>query len=400
MSKRGTQCRGLPRKVPPQRFQPLKIMSSKVYWTTFRCQIDESPLKKLRRLITKAGFGDIDFKNKYVALKIHFGEPGNMSYLRPNWAKVVVDKIKSLGGLPFLTDCGTLYVGRRNNALVHLDAAAENGFCPTTTGCQNVIGDGLKGTDDVAVPVRNGEYCQSARIGRVIMDADIVISLNHFKGHECTGFGGAIKNIGMGCGSRAGKMAMRSDGKPQVHPADCIGCKVCAKFCNENAFTFNAKNIAKIDHTKCVGCGRCIGVCNQHAIVEGDFNSNDRLNYKMVEYTQAVLDGRPHFHISFINQVSPHCDCHGANDVGIVPDIGMFASFDPVALDKACIDAVNAAMPVVDSLLSESKQTYKDEVGHFDHLRNIHPTTDWRGQISHAEKIGLGSGKYELELVK
>ncbi len=374
-------------------------MSSKVFWTTLRCKIDESPLTKLRRLIIKAGIGDIDFKNKFVAVKIHFGEPGNMSYLRPNWAKVVVDKIKKLGGFPFLTDCGTLYVGRRNNALVHLDAAAENGFCPATTGCQNVIGDGLKGTDDVEVPVRNGEYCKTARIGRTIMDADVFISLSHFKGHECTGFGGAIKNIGMGCGSRAGKMAQHSDGKPSVNADACIGCKVCAKYCNENAFTFDTNKKAKIDHKKCVGCGRCIGVCNQHAIVEGAFNSNDRLNYKMVEYTQAVLDGRPNFHISIVNQVSPHCDCHGANDVGIVPDIGMFASFDPVALDKACIDAVNAA-PVMDSLLSESEQAFKDDAGRHDHLRNIHPTTDWRGQISHAEKIGLGSGQYELVLVK
>ena len=374
------------------------MSNPQVYWTNLRCKVDESLLTKLERLIVKAGIGKIDFQNKFVAIKIHFGEPGNMSYLRPNWAKTVADKIKSLGGFPFLTDCNTLYVGRRNNALVHLDAAAENGFNPTTTGCQNIIGDGLKGTDDVEVPVRNGVHCKTAYIGRAVMDADIVISLNHFKGHECTGFGGAIKNVGMGCGSRGGKMVMHSDGKPNVDAATCTGCKRCAKFCNHDAFTFAGKK-AKIDHKKCVGCGRCIGVCNQHAIDPPYDTSNDRLTYKMVEYTQAVLDGRPNFHINVVNQVSPHCDCHGSNDVGIVPDIGIFASFDPVALDKACIDAVNAATPMTDSLLTECKQKHKDAAGHHDHLRNIHPATDWRGQIAHAEKIGLGTGNYSLVFI-
>jgi uncharacterized Fe-S center protein len=375
------------------------MTNAKVYWATFRCKVDESPLSKLERLIVKAGIGQIDFLNKFVAIKIHFGEPGNMSFLRPNWAKVVADKIKELGGFPFLTDCNTLYVGRRNNALVHLDAAAENGFTPVSAGCQNIIADGLKGTDDIEVPVRNGVYCKTARIGRAVMDADIFISLNHFKGHECAGFGGAIKNIGMGCGSRGGKMAMHSDGKPHVNQSACIGCKLCAKYCNQDAFTFTGKK-AKIDHNKCVGCGRCIGVCNQHAIDPAFDASNERMNFKMVEYTQAVVDGRPNFHINIVNQVSPHCDCHGSNDTGIVPDIGMFASFDPVALDKACIDAVNAAAPVSDSLAVEHKHGYKDEAGNIDHFRNIHPTTDWRSQITHAEKIGLGTGNYSTVLVK
>jgi len=375
-------------------------MSSKVYWTNLRCQVDESPLTKLERLIVKAGIKTIDFRNKFVAVKIHFGEPGNMSYLRPNWAKTVVEQIQSLGGFPFLTDCNTLYVGRRNNALVHLDAAAENGFNPVTTGCQNIIADGLKGTDDIEVHVRNGVYCKTALIGRAVMDADIVVSLNHFKGHECVGFGGALKNIGMGCGSRGGKMVMHSDGKPQVKAAACTGCKLCARFCNVNAITFTSAKKAKIDHSKCVGCGRCIGVCNQHAVVPAFDASFERLTFKMVEYTQAVLDGRPNFHINIVNQVSPHCDCHGANDVGVVPDIGMFASFDPVALDKACIDAVNAATPADDSFLNECKQTHKDTAGHPDHFTNIHPATDWRTQIAHAEKIGLGSGDYSLVYVK
>ncbi|MDR2782576.1 MAG: DUF362 domain-containing protein, partial [Treponema sp.] len=183
-------------------------MNSKVYFTDLRCKVGDSLLSKLDRIIVKAGIERIDFTNKYAAIKIHFGEPGNMAFLRPNWVKVVADKISALGGRPFLTDCNTLYVGRRNNALLHLDAAAENGFNPLTTGCQNIIADGLKGTDDIDVPVNGGVYCKTARIGRAVMDADIIVSLNHFKGHEGAGFGGALKNLGMGCGSRAGKMIM------------------------------------------------------------------------------------------------------------------------------------------------------------------------------------------------
>ena len=158
--------------------------TSKVYFTNMRTQVGESLLGKLDRLMGKAGIEQIDFKQKYVAIKIHFGEPGNLAFLRPNFAKTVADRIKQLGGKPFLTDCNTLYVGSRNNALVHLDAANLNGFYPLSTGVQNIIADGLKGTDDIDVPVKGGEYCKVAHIGRAIMDADIVVSLNHFKGHE------------------------------------------------------------------------------------------------------------------------------------------------------------------------------------------------------------------------
>lgn len=362
---------------------------SKVYFTDMRCSFGTGLLDKLDALIEKAGISQIDFDRKYTAIKLHFGEPGNLSFLRPNFAKTVADKVKSLGGMPFLTDCNTLYVGRRNNALVHLDAAYENGYSPLSTGCQIIIADGLKGTDDVEVPVAGGEYVKTARIGRAVMDADVIISLNHFKGHEGAGFGGAIKNLGMGCGSRAGKMAMHNDGKPVVMQDACVGCKVCTKYCDHSAITVSNKK-ASIDHAKCVGCGRCIGVCNFNAIDNMSSTSALALNCKIVEYTKAVLDGRSHFHINIVNQVSPYCDCHGENDAAIIPDIGMFASFDPVALDKACIDAVNAAPPIKNSALSDKAAVCDD------HFTNIHPNTDWRSQISHAEKVGLGSGKYEI----
>ena len=179
---------------------------SKVYFADFRAPTFRENLpQKLSRLIMTAGIGEIDMEGKYVAIKIHFGEPGNLAYLRPNWAKAVVDVVKSLGGKPYLTDCNTLYVGGRKNALDHIESAYVNGFSPFSTGCHVIIADGLKGTDDVAVPVEGAEYCKEAYIGRAVMDADIIISLNHFKGHEEAGFGGAIKNLGMGCGSNEGR---------------------------------------------------------------------------------------------------------------------------------------------------------------------------------------------------
>ena len=187
---------------------------STVDFTDFRCPVGTSQLDKLKKLCIAAGVKDIDMEGKFVAIKMHFGELGNMAFLRPNYAKVVADLCKEQGGLPFLTDCNTLYPGSRKNALEHLDCANLNGFNTITTGCQIIIGDGVRGTDEIEVPVVNGEYCKTALIGHAIMDADIFISLSHFKGHEATGFGGALKNIGMGCGSRAGKMQQHASGKP------------------------------------------------------------------------------------------------------------------------------------------------------------------------------------------
>lgn len=362
---------------------------SHVYFTDMRCKVGTSLLAKLDKLICKAGIENIDFTNKFVAIKIHFGEPGNLSFLRPNFAKAVVERIKKLGGKPFLTDCNTLYVGQRKNALEHMDAAYQNGFFPIATGCQIIIADGLKGTDDVEVPVEGGTEFTKAYIGRAIMDADIVVSLTHFKGHELAGFGGAIKNIGMGSGSRAGKMAMHSNGKPTVDPEQCKACHTCSRYCAQNAISFGEDKKASIDHNKCVGCGRCIGTCNFDAISNAYDADSGILNRRMAEYAKAVLQGRPSFHISIVNQVSPNCDCHGENDAAIVPDIGMFASFDPVALDQACIDAVNAAPIIASSELGSCEHT------HNDHFTDVHPITDWRSQISHAEKIGLGSSEYE-----
>ena len=365
------------------------MAKSKVYYTNLHTTFSENLPQKLERLIKTAGIGDIDFTNKYAAVKIHFGEPGNLAYLRPNYAAVVVKVVKELGGKAFLTDCNTLYVGGRKNALDHLDTAYVNGFSPFSTGCHVIIADGLKGTDEELVPVEGGEYVKEAKIGRAIMDADVFISLSHFKGHEATGFGGALKNIGMGCGSRAGKMEMHSAGKPYVNQDKCVGCGRCAKICAHDAPRI-ADGKAFIDHDKCVGCGRCIGVCPMDAVCPASDESNDILNCKIAEYSKAVLAGRPHFHISLVIDVSPNCDCHAENDIPIVPDVGMFASFDPVALDQACVDAVNRESVIQGSMLSKLPHV------HHDHFTDTHPDTNWQTCLEHAEKIGLGSRSYEL----
>lgn len=368
--------------------------ASTVYYTDFRCPVGTSLTEKLRRLCIAAGIKSIDMDGKFVAIKMHFGELGNLAFLRPNYAKVVADLCKEQGGQPFLTDCNTLYPGSRKNALEHLSCAQENGFWPMTTGCQIIIGDGLRGTDELEVPVPNGEYCKTAKIGRAIMDADIFISLTHFKGHELTGFGGAIKNIGMGCGSRAGKMAMHSIGKPGIDAEKCRGCKTCTHYCAQSAISIGEDHKARIDHDLCAGCGRCIGVCNFDAISNALDAESTILNERMAEYTKAVIQNRPHFHVSIVNQVSPYCDCHAENDAAVVPDIGMFAGFDPVALDHACIDAVNAAPAISTSVLGRCAHE------HNDHFTDIHPKTNWRSQIEHARKIGIGNVDYELVTVK
>lgn len=362
---------------------------SKVYFTDMHATANENLPQKLRRLIKTAGIGQIDFEKKFAAIKIHFGEPGNLAYLRPNYAKVVADLVRELGGKPFLTDCNTLYVGGRKNALDHLDSAYVNGFSPFSTGCHVIIADGLKGTDEALVKVDGGDYVKEAKIGHAVMDADVVISLTHFKVHEATGIGGTLKNIGMGCGSRAGKMEMHSSGKPHVDPELCVGCGSCKKNCAHDAITITDRK-ASINHGKCVGCGRCIGSCPRDAVQPASDESNDILDKKIAEYSYAVLHGRPQFHISLVIDVSPFCDCHAENDIPIVPDIGMFASFDPVALDLACARAVNSQPAMPGSLL------YRHGDSHHDHFTDVHPVTDWRIMIDHAEKLGLGSTEYDL----
>lgn len=373
---------------------------AKVYYTDFRAKIGEGLPTKLKRLIKAAGIGDIDMDGKFVAVKMHFGELGNLSFLRPNYARAVVDVVKEFGGVPFLTDCNTLYPGSRKNAIEHLYCAWENGFTPMTVGCPIIIGDGLKGTDDIEVPVEGGEYIDKAKIGRAVMDADIFISLSHFKGHETTGFGGAIKNIGMGCGSRAGKKAQHMNGQPEIDHELCRGCRACLRECANDGFSFDeSTRKMSINTQNCVGCGRCIGACNFDAIAFANYAATKDLNCRMAEYTKAVIQNRPNFHVSLIVDVSPNCDCHAENDAPILPNIGMFASFDPLALDQACVDACLKATPLPNSQLAEAMEK-EDFCDHHDHFENTTPNSEYKTCLAHAEKIGLGTRDYEIVVVK
>jgi len=370
-------------------------MSSKVYFTNLRTEPGNHQLNKLERLVKTAGIGDIDFKDKFVAIKVHFGEPGNMAYLRPNYAATIVKIVRELGGKPFLTDCNTLYTGGRSNAVDHLDSAMRNGYFPMSTGAQVIIADGLKGLDYVEVPV-DGEYCRAPKIGKAIADADVIISLSHVKGHEMTGFGGALKNLGMGCGSVGGKLEMHSNSQPDVNQDNCRGCGLCVRNCAHDAIHLNANRKAEIDHSKCVGCGQCIATCQFEAADAPRDTRLDELNCKIAEYAKAVVTGKPAFHIGIIVDVSPECDCWAYNDTPVVPNIGMAASFDPVALDCACSDIVNGT-PVISEGNTIGDRYSHDTCEHdHDHWALVHPDTDWKVCVEHAEKIGIGSRQYEL----
>lgn len=394
-------------------------MGSQVCFADMHAKAGDSILAKFERLIEKTGIDQIDFKDKFVAVKVHFGEVGNMAFLRHQYAKVLCDHIKARGGKPFLTDCNTLYVGYRNNALNHLDAAFINGYNPLSTGVHTIIADGLRGTDEREIPVVGGEYVKEAKIGAAVAEADIIVSLTHFKGHVNAGFGGALKNIGMGCGSKKGKMEMHSSGTPRIDGGKCIGCGMCVDHC-ANDGVHVVDGTAVIDEGHCVGCGYCIAYCPAGAIMTKWDEAKPVMNKKIAEYTKAVLDGKPSFHVSLVLDVSPDCDCERHNDVPVIPNVGMFASFDPVALDQACVDAANkqpviqgskadpqvkeaSASDHMDGARAIPEQAYSEHAagddGH-DVFRMVHPDTDWAAGLDHAVKLGIGTREYELVVVR
>ncbi|MDD3187348.1 MAG: DUF362 domain-containing protein [Bacilli bacterium] len=362
-------------------------MKTKVYFTDMRTTYDNNMLDKLKNLLIKSGFNDINFKDQFVALKIHFGEYGNLAFVKPNYVKVIADLIKESGGHPFITDASTLYSGKRSDAISHINVAELNGFNSVTTGCPTIIADGLKGNDYKEIEV-NLKHCKTVKIGTAITEADIIISINHFKGHEQAGFGGALKNLGMGCGSKLGKLEMHSGLKPEIDLDKCIACGMCVRNCNQKAIYMDSK--AVIDKNKCVGCGECIVVCPQKAIMQKEADQSRLLNEKIAEYAYGVLKDKTHFHINFITNVSPNCDCWSNNDLPIVPDIGILASSDPVAIDMASADLVNNAETVKGSILSEKATTIHDK------FKCIHGNVDWEAGLDYAEELGFGNKEYEL----
>lgn len=376
---------------------------SPVYFTNLRAGTSGNMLQKLERMVRRAGIDKIDFKDKYVAIKIHFGEYGNMAYIRPNYAAVIVRIIRELGGKPFLTDSNTLYTGSRSNAVDHLHTAMVNGFNPIATGCDVIIADGLRGRDERAIDIQ-GKYCTAPLIGAAIAEADIVISLNHFKGHEQAGFGGALKNLGMGSGSVAGKKEMHATAQPRVEQNHCIGCRICEKNCAHDAIHVEVQadgsRKAVINYSNCVGCGQCVALCSKEAVVNGSTESCELLNYKIDDYAKAVLLNKPSFHVNFIMNVSPECDCWAHNDAPIIPDQGIACSFDPVALDTACADIVREAPILTESMLGDKMKEPTERLRFIDpkadKFRYLHPDVDWAAGLRYAEEIGLGTREYEF----
>jgi len=348
-----------------------------VYFTDLTTSPGQGLLDKLRLLLGKVGLDKISGSGDFVAIKIHFGEHGNLAFIRSNYVRVVVDELLKLGAKPFVTDANTLYKGSRSNAIDHLRTATLNGFTPEVIGAPVIIADGLRGTDEVEVAV-NGDYVKRAKIGSAIALANALVVMTHFKGHEQTGFGGALKNIGMGSAARAGKLEQHSTSKPKVMSENCVACRMCERNCPVGAITVDGH--AVIDYDLCIGCGQCVAMCNYGAMVPQWDASADLLSRKIAEYAKAAINGKPAVFVSFITQVSPDCDCWSINRPPIAPDIGIAASNDPVALDQACVDLVIEA-------------TGEDP------FKKAHPQVSWSEQLEQAEKIGLGSRQYELKKI-
>ncbi|OGT99436.1 MAG: 4Fe-4S ferredoxin [Geobacteraceae bacterium GWB2_52_12] len=362
----------------------------KVFFTDMRTGHKENLFDKIARLLAAAGLPQAIAEGDLTAVKIHFGEKGNHTYLRPVFARKVVDEIKKLGALPFLTDSSTLYPGQRKEAVSALICAVENGFDYSCVGAPLIISDGLRGVTESVVTV-DGELLHKAYIGTEIIEADSIVTMTHFKCHELTGFGGAIKNIGMGCASRKGKLVQHSTVAPKVSEKGCIGCGICPRSCAHDAIVIvNGK--ACIDPEKCTGCSRCITVCPVKAINIQWNEAADLVMRKMAEYAKAALTGKEGkaIYISFITQVSPACDCYGHSDAPIVNDIGICVSTDPVAIDQACADLVNEARGNEGSALQSGHEPGGDK------FRGCWPDIPWEVQLEHGEKIGLGSRIYEL----
>lgn len=372
-------------------------MAAEVYLTNARTKHEHNLLIKTEKLFKAAGFRNLIKENDLVAIKAHFSEPGNTAYLRPQFARRVVSLVKAAGGKPFLTDANTLYTGRRGNAVDHLEAAIENGFAYSVVNAPLIIADGLTGKDFVEVAVEQKHF-QFVKISSSAYHADVLISLTHFRGHEATGFGGTIKNVGMGLGSRSGKQMMHIGLLPTVNIEKCTGCGKCVIWCPAQAITLltrNPKKYAVINQKKCIGCGECAVTCSPGAIAIGWEEEEHVLQEKMAEFALGIIknkNGKVAF-FNFLLDITPDCDCASWSDLPIVNDIGILASKDPVAIDQAGVDLVNQQEGLAGTRLEEKIERGRDK------FRAVHKDIDWTVQLAYAEKIGLGTREYKLVTV-
>jgi uncharacterized Fe-S center protein len=365
-------------------------MPSRVFAMDLRASLRENLYVKLDRLLNAAGIENIVNKRHLVAIKLHFGEKGNTAYIPPIHLRHLVKRVRDLGGKPFLTDTNTLYVGSRTNSVDHLATAIENGFTYVVVGAPLTIADGLRGNADVAVALDLPIY-QEVYIGADVVHADSLISAAHFKGHELSGFGGTIKNLGMGCASRRGKLAQHCEVSPVFDSEKCVACGECIAHCPADAIELVNKKAVK-DPETCIGCGECIAVCPEEAVSIPWDSDMARFQKKMVEYTAGVLKGKENqsLFLNFVTRVTPQCDCYGFSDFPLVQDLGILASRDPVAIDQAAVDLVNAQPALSNCCLVTNRGPGEDK------FRGVYPHIDWSVQLSYSEEVGLGSRDYEL----
>ncbi|HOV13167.1 MAG TPA: DUF362 domain-containing protein [Spirochaetota bacterium] len=351
-------------------------MASEVFFSSLDCKKFKSPLEKFKRLVERCEIDNKFSKDELIAIKVHFGELGNTAFIRPIYLRPIIDKLKSMGCKPYLTDTNTLYIGMRGNSVDHLHNANSNGFNYSTLQVPVIIADGLRGENTVEVDV-NLPLCKKVKLASDIINADGMVCVSHFKAHEVSGFGGAIKNLSMGCGSRQGKLDMHSNTRPYVEKKGCISCNKCITSCQVRAIEMQDKAFIT---ERCVGCARCIAVCPTRAINVKWNESSDNTQKKMVEYaygTVKSLGGRI-VYVNVLTSISNACDCYAGNDKPMTPDIGFLSSLDPIALDKASYDLVVNANNGVDP------------------FKSVYPNINTLGQFEHSKTIGFGNTEYTL----
>jgi hypothetical protein len=364
-------------------------MASQVYFARLKAGGDGSAVARVQQLFDAAHFDQLITPDAPTAIKLHFGEPGNDSYVRPAFVRQVVDKINACGGKPFITDANTLYSGARHNAIDHMKAAIAHGFDYAVVGAPLVIADGLAGEwyDEAQI---DKKHFSRVKIAGGILSAPSMIVMSHFKGHGLAGFGGAIKNLGMGCAPGAGKMDQHKGMLPVVNEDGCVACGVCVEVCPRGAMSLE-NGVAHINRDLCAGCGDCMMQCTTMSI-SFDLERYETTFLEMLtEYAFGATTGKRAIgYFNFLLQITPDCDCVPWSDAPIVPDIGILASTDPVAIDAASVDLVNQQQGLSGTRLTRNLAPGEDK------FKGIWGETEGPLQLRYGEEIGLGSRSYDL----